>query len=455
MDANIIWMKEMNLTLFISANKRKYLWLFMVLIIVSLSTSVYSKVEFVFEVNLTEPEGAVEVKNILISKGTKVLEDPIDVDHKWWKSNIVKAIKKMTEIPEVFNPDGEEKGDLGYIGEKRLLKNLPLKLFVAIVTLNDVDLIVSGRPEEENIKECQSIIKLNRYWGNPEVKLPVKLKTVESWAQELSLNCSNGCLAINANHFKYNKFRLGKEEKDWTKADGCGEFIGVVKSEGKYHWPPIATQKEVNASPLDQLGYSGKGPKWTLESWKENVMSKRYVINIPEDKENPNLLFSEKLDNQENLSSSVLGFSEHKNLASLTEKPQNVDSLHNLYNAVAGSLLIKNKIPAKTDQTGTNSDKNNARTAVGIINNNMLIIVGWQGEKAGKKTIPSRGVKLKTLARFFELLDVSNVVNLDGSGSTSMIYNGVSLIETSDFESELRPVINILGFKPKTAGAKK
>lgn len=61
----------------------------------------------------------------------------------------------------------------------------------------------------------------------------------------------------------------------------------------------------------------------------------------------------------------------------------------------------------------------NPRTAIGIIDNLHYVLVVSDG-----RTGASEGLSLRELAEFMQSLDVDIAYNLDGGGSSTMVFNG-------------------------------
>ena len=61
----------------------------------------------------------------------------------------------------------------------------------------------------------------------------------------------------------------------------------------------------------------------------------------------------------------------------------------------------------------------NPRTAIGIIDNNHLVFVVSDG-----RTDESAGLSLYQLANFMQTLNCNIAYNLDGGGSSTMVFNG-------------------------------
>lgn len=63
---------------------------------------------------------------------------------------------------------------------------------------------------------------------------------------------------------------------------------------------------------------------------------------------------------------------------------------------------------------------NQPRTAIGLIDTNHYVFVAVDGRSRGY----SRGVTMTELAQIFVDLDATTAYNLDGGGSTTMVFNG-------------------------------
>ena len=83
------------------------------------------------------------------------------------------------------------------------------------------------------------------------------------------------------------------------------------------------------------------------------------------------------------------------------------------------ALLIDNKISVdESDEVGK-AMASNPRTAIGIIDNNHYVLVVSDG-----RTDESAGLSLYQLATFMKSLNCNIAYNLDGGGSSTMVFNG-------------------------------
>jgi len=104
------------------------------------------------------------------------------------------------------------------------------------------------------------------------------------------------------------------------------------------------------------------------------------------------------------------------------------------------SLIINRKI--NIDKTGMDSSLITARhprTALGMCNN-YFYLVAIDGRRASQKMY---GMTINELANFMLGIGCNNAINLDGGGSTRLLYNGLILNKPL----ENRPVHNAIGIR--------
>jgi hypothetical protein len=83
------------------------------------------------------------------------------------------------------------------------------------------------------------------------------------------------------------------------------------------------------------------------------------------------------------------------------------------------------------------------RTAVGFDNDQDLL---WVVVVDGRQPGYSVGMTLPELTLLFEALGVEEALNLDGGGSSVMVWNGAAVSRPSDADGE-RPVVNALSIR--------
>lgn len=108
------------------------------------------------------------------------------------------------------------------------------------------------------------------------------------------------------------------------------------------------------------------------------------------------------------------------------------ESLNNVLHAIGGGpTLIKDgivNITAKDEQFKPDITEGKApRTALGILNNNKIIILTVDGRQEF-----SKGMTLDELAYFFKKYNVKSAINFDGGGSTSMFLENKIINSYSD-----------------------
>lgn len=85
-----------------------------------------------------------------------------------------------------------------------------------------------------------------------------------------------------------------------------------------------------------------------------------------------------------------------------------------------GPALVQNgEIAVTEDEEVGKAMASNPRTAIGIISDNHYVLVVSDG-----RTSESEGLSLYELAEFMESLGVTTAYNLDGGGSSTMVFNG-------------------------------
>jgi hypothetical protein len=89
------------------------------------------------------------------------------------------------------------------------------------------------------------------------------------------------------------------------------------------------------------------------------------------------------------------------------------------------------------------SNQPNARTAVGITNDDTVVLV-MMAQKTSDPT--NSGISLPALADFLKTLGVQKAMNLDGGSSSSLDYNGKTIYGKVDLQGNLikRPVKSVL-----------
>ncbi len=83
------------------------------------------------------------------------------------------------------------------------------------------------------------------------------------------------------------------------------------------------------------------------------------------------------------------------------------------------SLVEDGKVSVDKDDEVGKAMSSNPRTAIGIINNNHYVFVVSDG-----RTNESEGLSLYDLATFMKNLNCTIAYNLDGGGSSTMVFNG-------------------------------
>ena len=83
------------------------------------------------------------------------------------------------------------------------------------------------------------------------------------------------------------------------------------------------------------------------------------------------------------------------------------------------ALVINGAIAVSEDEEVGKAKSSNPRTAIGIIDELHYVFVVSDG-----RTDESRGLSLFELAEFMASLDVEIAYNLDGGGSSTMVFNG-------------------------------
>ncbi len=120
-----------------------------------------------------------------------------------------------------------------------------------------------------------------------------------------------------------------------------------------------------------------------------------------------------------------------------------VNDFSNIVQAISGGpcLLKNNKIIIDADfQKFSQNEfvnKKHPRTAIGVNKKNELILITIDG-----RSELSEGVSLKELAQILLKMQVTDAINLDGGGSTSMVIKGLYVNNLSD--GFPRPIANAL-----------
>ncbi len=83
------------------------------------------------------------------------------------------------------------------------------------------------------------------------------------------------------------------------------------------------------------------------------------------------------------------------------------------------ALIVDNSISVSENDEVGKAMASNPRTAIGIIDNNHLVFVVSDG-----RTQQSEGLSLYQLANFMQTLKCNIAYNLDGGGSSTMVFNG-------------------------------
>ena len=83
------------------------------------------------------------------------------------------------------------------------------------------------------------------------------------------------------------------------------------------------------------------------------------------------------------------------------------------------ALVIDGKVAVTEDEEVGKAKSSNPRTAIGIIDELHYVLVVSDG-----RTSESEGLSLHQLAEFMQSLGVENAYNLDGGGSSTMVFNG-------------------------------
>jgi len=102
-----------------------------------------------------------------------------------------------------------------------------------------------------------------------------------------------------------------------------------------------------------------------------------------------------------------------------------------------GFLAIAN---GQTIRDSLGSSQNNARSAVGIKDNNIIFVMVAQTQS------PSSGMSLQALADFMKTLGVEKAINLDGGSSSALYYNNKTIYGKVDDQgkSSQRPIKSVL-----------
>lgn len=116
-----------------------------------------------------------------------------------------------------------------------------------------------------------------------------------------------------------------------------------------------------------------------------------------------------------------------------------------------GPVLVKNSKLENTWQaelydaaSGIGPTSNNPRTAIGVTADNKLILFVCEGRN---QTPGVPGFTLEETANIMIDLGCTEVLNLDGGGSTCMLVNGKETIKPSDTGNKQRPVVSAVVLK--------
>ena len=82
-------------------------------------------------------------------------------------------------------------------------------------------------------------------------------------------------------------------------------------------------------------------------------------------------------------------------------------------------MVTDSEISVTTDEEVGKAKSSNPRTAIGVIDDLHYVFVVSDG-----RTDESEGLSLFQLAQFMSSLSVKTAYNLDGGGSSSMVFNG-------------------------------
>ena len=105
-------------------------------------------------------------------------------------------------------------------------------------------------------------------------------------------------------------------------------------------------------------------------------------------------------------------------------------------------LIEDGSITVSSDDEVDRAKASNPRTAIGIIDSNHYVLVVSDG-----RTARSEGLRLYELAEFMQKLGVQTAYNLDGGGSSTMVYQGTVINEpTSGGTIKERAVTDIIYF---------
>ena len=83
------------------------------------------------------------------------------------------------------------------------------------------------------------------------------------------------------------------------------------------------------------------------------------------------------------------------------------------------ALVVDGKVSVTEDEEVGKAMSSNPRTAIGIVDELHYVLVVSDG-----RTSASEGLSLRELAEFMQSLDVDIAYNLDGGGSSTMVFNG-------------------------------
>jgi exopolysaccharide biosynthesis protein len=111
-------------------------------------------------------------------------------------------------------------------------------------------------------------------------------------------------------------------------------------------------------------------------------------------------------------------------------------------------MLIHNnaiKITDKEELISINNTTSRPRSAIGFNSNGIMMLLAVEGDNA---TAGYNGLSLLQLANLMQTFGLSNAMNLDGGGSTSLILNNQPTVRPGDNGVE-RPVVSAILLKRK------
>lgn len=257
----------------------------------------------------------------------------------------------------------------------------------------ELEVLVTNRDPENEM--CGNFEGLVAYDRSGLVKpLPVLLKTVDSWAEEVMAD-----IAFNGSYFRF------QSEGGVRATPPCGEMIGITMHDGYLEWPtegdPDMLHENINAA--------GTLQSYTLLFNADRTAKIKYVEN-------------------------------HEELA-------------NVSSAIGGSLLFQGAPAPDQIELPPGSPKPSrkvARIGVGVLaDQQTIIVVKLEGDNARIDKTIVRGQPLRRLAVLLGHLGAVEAINLDGSGSAHIVVRDESLGASSrpaDTEGA-RPIANHFGFR--------